>query len=83
MTMQPVVQQRTEGVGNEPEHTHAATAHTHDHYHVTHHHTPNPLGEWEHRTYWHTDEHQHGEIVHSQEDERLHHGKAAHTHHHT
>jgi hypothetical protein len=42
----------TEGHGNAPEHTHLAALHSHDHYHVSHHHRGSPLGEWEHRTYW-------------------------------
>ncbi|MBI3968069.1 MAG: PQQ-dependent sugar dehydrogenase, partial [Chloroflexi bacterium] len=45
--------QRTEGQGAEPEHTHLARVHSHDHYHVSHHHRDGLLTEWEHRTYWH------------------------------
>ena len=56
--MQPqatgAVGQITEGEGREPEHTHPPRTHTHDHYHVSHHHTNNPLNEWEHRSYWRT-----------------------------
>ena len=36
------VRQRTEGEGKEPEHTHLATEHGHDHWHVSHHHTGGP-----------------------------------------
>ena len=42
--------QRTEGEGKQPEHTHPARMHSHDHYHVSHHHTNNLLNAWEHRT---------------------------------
>lgn len=44
------VPQRTEGEGKQPEHTHPARTHMHDHYHVSHHHSNNPLNQWEHRT---------------------------------
>ena len=37
MAMQSTTQ-RTEGEGTQPEHTHGAQVHSHDHYHVTHHH---------------------------------------------
>ena len=57
--------QRTEGQGKEPEHTHPAITHTHDHYHVSHHHKDGVLGEWEHRSYWHTHAHNHAPLTHS------------------
>ena len=31
------------------EHLHPTEVHAHDHYHVAHHHTNNPLAEFEHR----------------------------------
>jgi hypothetical protein len=62
--------------------------HTHDHFHVAHHHRGNlPIAEWEHRTYWHTHEHNHGPLTHSHdydaEDEEREHPKEAHVHDHT
>ncbi|HSQ04349.1 MAG TPA: hypothetical protein VLN59_09960 [Burkholderiales bacterium] len=53
---------------------------------VSYHHRALPLGEWEHRTYWHTHEHNYSELLHihdydltSEEDG---HAKEAHTHDH-
>src|SRR5438105_11805488 len=86
-TRMQATHQRTEGQGKQPEHTHPATLHEHDHYHVTHEHSDNPLNEWVHRTYWHTHEHNHASLTHShdqsrqEEDER--HAKEAHVHDHT
>jgi hypothetical protein len=44
------------------------------------------MGEWEHRTYWHTHEHNHSELTHGhdyrQSDEDLGHAKEAHIHDH-
>ena len=81
-----MVEQRTEGEGEVPEHTHPAVVHTHDHYHVTHHHSDNPLNEWEHRAYWHTHEHNHNTLTHSHDydraDEDARHPKEAHIHDH-
>jgi hypothetical protein len=80
------IQQRIEGQGIVPAHTHDARMHEHDHYHVSHHHRGGLMGEWEHRTYWHTHDHHHRELAHShdysQQDEEEHHGKEAHTHDH-
>ncbi|HUZ00624.1 MAG TPA: hypothetical protein VMU89_09745 [Thermomicrobiaceae bacterium] len=80
------IPQTTEGEGKEPTHTHPAIVHSHDHYHVTHHHTGGLLGEFEHRTYWHTHEHDHSALTHSHdythEDEDEHHAKEAHVHDH-
>jgi hypothetical protein len=75
-------------VGDEGgEHTHAGIVHSHDHYHVTHHHTGGVLGEFEHRTRYHLHEHNHAPLVHGHEsqstdDERSDHESAAHTHDH-
>ena len=55
------------------EHMHPAQVHSHDHYHVTHHHTGGPLGEFDHRAHYHSHEH-------DNEDED--HGKEAHVHDH-
>ncbi len=85
-TMPGQRRQYTEGQGREPEHTHPAMTHTHDHYHVSHHHG-GTLSEWQHRTTWHTHEHNHAETTHShdhsQEEEAQHHAKEAHMHDHT
>jgi hypothetical protein len=61
--------------------------HTHDHYHVTHKHTGNLLGEFEHKTHYHAHEHNHAPIVHGhkgrdQDDESDEHNAEAHTHDH-
>jgi hypothetical protein len=81
-----MVRQSTEGTGKEPEHTHPAVTHSHDHYHVSHHHTGGPGEEWEHRTYWHTHEHNHSPLTHSHDysrgEEEQHHAKEAHIHDH-
>lgn len=75
-------------VGDEQnEHSHSALLHTHDHYHVTHHHKGGLLGEFEHRTRYHLHEHNHAPLVHAHEsqnkdDERADHDSTAHTHDH-
>ena len=84
----PAGAQQTEGEGREATNTHAAVTHLPDHYHISHHHRGGVagVGEWEHRTYWHTHEHNHHPLTHShdysQEDEAQHHGKEAHIHDH-
>jgi len=84
MTQQ--TKQHTEGTGVQPEHTHNAEVHSHDHYHVSHHHTGELVPEFEHRTYWHTHDHNHNPLTHghnySREDEAVYHGKEAHIHDH-
>jgi len=89
MTTQQV-EQRVEGVGNEPAHSHPAVVHSHDHYHVSHHHRGTVSGafaEWEHRTFWHTHEHNHALLIHGHDyehgDEDAHHAREAHVHDHT
>src|SRR4051794_11788003 len=71
--------QYTEGEGKQPSHTHSARTHTHDHFHISHHHTGNPLNQWEHRAYWHTHDHNHNVLTHShdysQEQEEAAHDK--------
>ena len=78
--------QRTEGAGREPEHTHPATIHTHDHFHVTHVHVAGADPEWRHQANWHTHEHDHRVVVHShdyaKDNEDQHHGRRAHVHDH-
>jgi hypothetical protein len=78
--------QRTEGHGDQPEHVDAAVEHSHDHYHVSHHHKGGVLGEWDHRTAWHTHAHNHAALTHSHDysadDEAQEHGKEAHIHDH-
>ena len=82
-----MVEQYTQGEGKELEHTHAPQVHPHDHYHVAHYRKGGPLGEWEHRTHWHTHEHNHAELTHSHEygqtDEVEEHGEMAHIHDHS
>ena len=57
-------------VGDEQhEHSHAGLVHTHDHDHVTHHHTGDVLGEFEHRTRYHVHEHNHAALVHPHESQ--------------
>jgi hypothetical protein len=77
--------QRVEGQGAAPEHTHPAVTHSHNHWHVSHH--VEADGSVEHRTYWHTHLHNHGELTHShdysQADEERDHAKEAHIHDHT
>ena len=68
------------------QHDHPAELHTHDHYHVTHHHTGGPLGEFEHRASYHTHQHNHAPLVHAHDNEPAQeaseHGKEAHVHDH-
>jgi len=75
--------QYTEGAGREPEHTHPAVTHAHDHWHISHH---VDGGEVSHRTFWHSHEHNHSEITHSHDyrraDEARDHDKEAHIHDH-
>ncbi len=71
----------------EQEHTHPAQVHSHDHYHVSHHHRGSPLGEFEHRSRYHAHEHDHGPLVHahrmSVDEERTDHEGTAHIHDHS
>ena len=73
--------------GNEPEHMHESVVHTHDHYHVSHHHSGGLLSEWEHKTFWHTHAHNHNQITHGHDygmdEEEQQHGKQAHVHDHS
>ena len=81
------VRQWTEGEGREPEHTHPATEHGHDHWHVSHHHTGGLGDDFEHRASWHTHVHNHAPLTHShdysRENEERDHAKEAHIHDHT
>ncbi len=81
---EPDVDQRIEGQGKEPAHTHRATVHAHDHWHVSHH--VGEDGQVEHRTFWHTHAHNRAELTHShdysRQDEDLHHEREAHVHDH-
>jgi hypothetical protein len=60
--------------------------HSHDHFHISHHHSGNPLSQWEHRASWHTHAHNHNLLTHShdysQEQEETDHGKESHVHDH-
>ncbi len=80
-------EQFTQGEGNQPEHTHPTQVHSHDHYHVSHRHKDGMLGEWDHRSFWHSHEHNHNELTHShdygQDEETNQHGKEAHVHDHS
>jgi hypothetical protein len=86
MTQSSGTSQFTEGQGKQPEHTQAPQTHTHDHYHVSHHHRGGPISDWDHRTYWHTHEHAHNALTHghdyNQQDEERDHAKEAHVHDH-
>jgi hypothetical protein len=84
---QPDVRQTT--VGEEAkaqEHVHPAETHTHDHYHVSHHHTGGLLGEFEHRARYHSHEHNHAAVVHGHDTDPEHeaadHARTAHVHDH-
>jgi len=70
----------------EQEHHHAAQVHAHDHYHVSHHHTGGPLGEFEHRSHYHSHEQNHGKLTHahdmSEDEERQDHDATEHVHDH-
>jgi hypothetical protein len=88
MTTQEV-EQKVEGTGHEPAHSHPKVVHSHDHYHISHHHrsgVESALGEWEHRSSWHTHEHNHSVLIHGHDykhgDEDAHHGSEAHIHSH-
>ena len=71
------------------EHTHAATVHTHEHYHVTHVRSKGPglFFQWDHQEFAHTHEHNHSPLTHShddygQEDEAGRHDERDHVHDH-
>ncbi len=78
--------QYTQREGKEPQHSHPSVRHTHDHYHVSHHHGGKVIGEWDHRTFWHTHDHNHSELMHSHDynrsDEEENHDREAHIHDH-
>jgi len=81
----PVAQRVIDDVENE--HAHPAMLHSHDHYHVSHHHTGGVLGEFQHRTHYHQHDHNHAPLVHahgnrSEGDEAADHESTAHTHDH-
>jgi len=92
--MQPPLREETvmkapidQGVVDDVGHEHPAQVHTHDHYHVVHHHTKNPLSQFEHRGSYHIHEHDHAPLHHahrdrSEEDERDDHDSTAHIHDH-
>jgi hypothetical protein len=68
-------------------HSHDAELHAHDHYHVSHHHTGGPLGEFEHRAQTHSHEHNHAPLMHAHErydtqKESEEHAGTAHVHDH-
>ena len=82
-------EQKVEGIGHEPAHSHPEVVHSHDYYHVSHHHrsgVEGALSEWEHRTFWHTHAHNHNVTIHSHDykhvDEEAHHASEAHIHDH-
>jgi hypothetical protein len=81
------VEQRVVG-DVENEHGHETLTHTHDHYHVSHHHRSGEmLGAFDHKSTYHSHEHDHGPLVHAHkdrdaEDERKMHDEMAHTHDH-
>ena len=57
--------QRVQGQGDYAEHTHPEQVHSHDHYHISHHHRGGLMTGWDHRTYWHTHQHDHSVLAHS------------------
>ncbi|MCA1572617.1 MAG: hypothetical protein LC798_20425 [Chloroflexi bacterium] len=71
---------------NDQEHLHPEQVHSHDHYHVTHHHTGGPLGAFDHRAHYHSHEHNHAPLLHGHdydpENEDEDHGQEAHVHDH-
>ena len=79
---------RQEVVGDTAKvHEHEAEVHQHDHWHVTHHHTSGPMGEFEHRSSYHQHEHNHAGLVHAHDDrteeaEKKEHESQAHMHDH-
>ena len=84
--MKQAAEQQVVGDGAN-EHLHPTEVHAHDHYHVAHHHTNNPLGEFEHRASYHSHEHDHAALRHahrgrSETDERKDHAATAHVHDH-
>jgi hypothetical protein len=84
--MAQATQQRVEGAGSETVHEHPSMTHTHDHYHVTHHHG-GVVGEFQHRASWHTHDHNHLAMRHGHDYDRdtedREHGKEAHVHDHS
>jgi Cd2+/Zn2+-exporting ATPase len=62
--------------------------HTHDHYHVSHHHKSGEVfGSFEHRAHYHSHEHNHAGLDHAHEGrdedtERREHDETAHVHDH-
>ena len=60
--------QSTRGQGKQPEHTDSAR--THPTTTITS--RINPLNHWEHRTYWHTHDHNHNALTHSHDHTQLH-----------
>jgi nucleotide-binding universal stress UspA family protein len=81
----PVIALRSEAHPWEPEHTHLANTHAHDHYHLAHH-RHSADGAWEHRESWHSHEHDHGAVTHRhrcrEADEEGLHCREAHAHDH-
>jgi len=70
-TTTPTQQTTVGDRAGEQEHVHPAQVHVHDHYHVTHHHTGGGIlgGEFEHRSAYHSHEHNHAPLVHGHEHE--------------
>jgi hypothetical protein len=60
-------QQTVGDMARQQEHSHPATTHVHDHYHVSHHHTGGLLSGFEHRAEYHSHEHDHPALVHGHE----------------
>jgi hypothetical protein len=87
MTTEQRVEQSSRDRKSNPVHTHPETVHSHDHYHITHHHSGGMLGEWDHRTSWHTHNHNHNQFTHAHDfdtnDEEAEHAKESHVHDHS
>ena len=64
MRQQEAVEQKVVG-DDQNEHSHDALVHSHDHYHVAHHHVSGTRNEFEHRAQYHVHEHNHAPLTHA------------------
>jgi hypothetical protein len=65
-----MARQPSEGEGQASTHSHPATTHGHDDYHVSQHPRGGPLVEFEHRASWHTHAHNREALPHSHDYDR-------------
>ncbi|MGI8586904.1 MAG: hypothetical protein ACR2M0_04350 [Chloroflexia bacterium] len=77
----------TQQESNAKQMEHKTTVHTHDHWHVSHHHIGQGANEFEHRSTYHTHEHSHSgyefEADHPEEHSDGDHASKAHVHDHS